>query len=95
MTDATTSSDEKLFGFPGPNDSTEKALLSWIRGVVQSNHRLVEALERLRRSYKLASAGRPDPDASETLWMVEIALSDAYSSRNATAVKSSLGPEKA
>jgi hypothetical protein len=94
MTNATTSSDKKLFGFPGPHDSIETTLLSWIRGVVRSNHQLVQALERLRRSHKRISAGKSDPDALEILWQVEIALSDAHSSRNAIAVKSSLGPEK-
>jgi hypothetical protein len=77
-----------LLGFPGSQDSVEAKLLSWIRGVVQSNDQLVDALERLRCSYKVLQKGKSVPEIAEILWQVEVALSDAERSRNALALKS-------
>jgi hypothetical protein len=88
MTNAKNPTDKKLLGFPGSDDSVERKLFSWIRGVVQSNDQLVDALERMRRSYNLLSAGGSVPDVAEILWQVEIALRDAERSRNALALKS-------
>jgi hypothetical protein len=84
--------DKKLLGFPALHGSVEMKLLGWIRGVLQSNDQLVEALEHLRRSYKVLQTGKSVPDAAEILWQVELALSDAQRSRNALALKSSQGP---
>lgn len=95
MTSAKKLPDKKLLGFPASHDSAEVKLLSWVRGIVQSNDQLVGALERLRRSYKVLQTGESVPDAAEILWQVEVALSDAQRSRNALALKSSQGPGKA
>jgi hypothetical protein len=95
MTNAKKLPDKKLLGFPASHDSVEAKLLGWIRGILQSNDQLVEALEHLRRSYKVLQTGKSVPDASEILWQVEVALSDAQRSRNALASKSSQGPRKA
>jgi hypothetical protein len=92
MSNAKKLPDKKVLEFPTSRESVETKLLSWIRGVVQSNDQLVEALERLRRSYKVLQTGRSVPDAAEILWQVEVALSDAQRSRNALSLESSQGP---
>jgi hypothetical protein len=88
MTNVKKPSGKKLLGFPGSQDSVETELLRWVRGVVLSNDQLVDALERLRRSYKAFQTGQSVPDAPETLWQVEVALRDAQRSRSALALKS-------
>jgi hypothetical protein len=88
MTNAKKPPDKKLIGFPGFQDSVETELLCWVRGVVVSNDQLVDALERLRSSYKVLQTGKSVPDAAETLWQVEVALRDAERSRSALALKS-------
>jgi hypothetical protein len=95
MTIAKKLPDKKLLSFPASHDSVETKLLGWIRGILQSNDQLVEALEHLRCSYKVLQTGKSVPDAAEILWRVEVALSDAQRSRNALALKSSQGPGKA
>ena len=92
MTIAKKLPDKKVLGFPTSGESVETKLLGWIRGVLQSNDQLVEALEHLRRSYKVLQTGKSVLDAPEILWQVEVALSDAQRSRNALALKSSQGP---
>jgi hypothetical protein len=94
MTNAKKLRDKKLLGFPAPRESVETKLLGWIRGVLQSHDQLVDALEQLRRSYKVLQTGKPVPDAAQVLWQVEVALSDAQRSRNALALKYSQGPGK-
>jgi hypothetical protein len=86
---------KKLLGVVASQDAVEVKLLSWVRGVVQSNDQLLDALKRLHRSYLVLSAGKSVPDAEEILWQVGIAVSDAERSRNALALKSSGGPERA
>jgi hypothetical protein len=88
MTNAKKSPGKKLLGFPDSQDSAETKLLRWVRGVVLSNDQLVDALERLRSSYKVLQTGNSVPDAAETLWEVEAALRDAERSRSALALKS-------
>jgi hypothetical protein len=95
MTNSKKLPDKKLLGFPASRESVETKLLDWIRGVLQSNDQLVNALEHLRRSYKVLQTGKSVPDAAKVLWQVEVALSDAERSRNALALKSSQGPGKA
>jgi hypothetical protein len=95
MTNAKKLPEKKLLGFPASHDSVEAKLLSRVRGIVQSNDQLVDALERLRRSYKVLQTEKSVPDAAEILWEVEVALSDAQRSRNALASKSSRRPGKA
>jgi hypothetical protein len=82
MTNAKKPLDKKLLGFPECQESIEAKLLSWIRGVVQSNDQLVDALDRLHGSYKVLQTGKSVPDAAEILWQAEVALSDAERSRN-------------
>jgi hypothetical protein len=67
MSNAKKLPDKNLLGFPTSRESVETKLLSWIRGVVQSNDQSVEALERLRRSYKVLQTGKSVPDAAEIL----------------------------
>jgi hypothetical protein len=95
MTNAKKLTDKKLLGFPTTRESVEVKLLGWIRGILQSNDQLVDALEHLRRSYKALQTGKSVPDAANVLWQVEVALSDAERSRTALALKSSQGPGKA
>jgi hypothetical protein len=95
MTNAKKLPDKKLLSFPTSHDSVETKLLGWIRGILQSNDQLVEALEHLRLSYKVLQTGKSVPDAAEILWQVEVTLSEAQRSRNALASKSSQGPGKA
>lgn len=95
MTNATKPPNKKLLGFPGSRDSVETKLLSWIRGIVQSNDELIRGLECLREPYKVLLAGQSVTDAAEILWQVEVALSDAKRSRNALELKSSEGPGRA
>jgi hypothetical protein len=92
MTKANKPPDKKLLGFPESLDSVETKLLRWVRGVVLSNDQLVDALERLRSSYKVLQTGKFVPDATETLWQVKGALRDAERSRSVLALKPSQGP---
>jgi hypothetical protein len=62
--------EKKLLGFPASHDSVGAKLLSWIRGIVQSNDQLVDALEHSQRSYKVLQTGKSAPDAAEILWQV-------------------------
>jgi hypothetical protein len=70
MTNANKLPEKKLLGFSASHDSVEAKLLSWIRGIVQSNDQLVDALEHLQRSYKVLQTGKSVPDAAEILWQV-------------------------
>jgi hypothetical protein len=88
MTNAKKPPGKKLLGFPGSQDSVEAKLFRWVRGVVLSNDQLVDALERLRSSYKVLQTGKFVPDAAKILWQVEVALRDAERSRSAFALKS-------
>ncbi len=65
-----------------PADGIGPQLVSWVRGVVKSNDELVLALTRLRRSYKVLLAGKPDTDTEEVLWQVEGALQEAERAKN-------------
>jgi len=87
--------NKKPLRFPVPHDDVTTRLLSWIRGIVQSNHELVDALERLRFSYKALLAEASVRDAEPILWQVEVALKDAERSRNALAPASLRGPDRA
>jgi hypothetical protein len=51
--------------------------VNWIREVAASNNELVDALNRLRLSYKVLLAGEPVTDAHEILRQVEGALRSA------------------
>lgn len=68
---------DNVLKFVTTQDETERQLLNWIRGVVESNNKLVPALERLRQSYRAILAGNPATNADEVLWQVETALKHA------------------
>jgi hypothetical protein len=87
--------NKKPLRFPGPHDDVTTRLLNWVRGIVQSNHELVDALERLRFSYKEHMAGTSVRDAERILWQVELALKNAERSNNALAPASLRGPDRA
>jgi hypothetical protein len=72
----------RVLDFTMPGEGIGPQLVSWVRGVVKSNDELVLALTRLRRSYKLLLAGKPDADAEAVLWQVEGALQEAERSKN-------------
>lgn len=95
MTNEKKPPNKNLLGFPASRDSVETKLLNWIRGILQSNDQLVDALKHLRRSYNVLEAGKSVPESAEILWQVEVALRDAERSRNALALKSSQGPGRA
>jgi hypothetical protein len=71
----------ELLGFTVPQD-VERQLVNWIRGVAESNNELVDALNRLRFSYKVLLAGEPVTDAHEILRQVEGALRSADKAKN-------------
>ena len=59
-----------------PRD-VELRLVNWIRGVAESNNELVDALNRLRLSYKVLLGGESVTDAHEILSQVEGVLRNA------------------
>jgi hypothetical protein len=95
MAYTTRMANKKPLLFPVPQDDVEERLLTWIRGIVQSNHELVGVLERLRHSYKALLAGNPVTDAVAILWQIEVALKDAERSKNALALGLLRGPDSA
>jgi hypothetical protein len=77
MSNTKESQAKRVLEFVTTQDDVERQLLNWIRGVVENNNKLVQALERLRHSYRILLAGRPITDAEDVLWQVETALEDA------------------
>jgi hypothetical protein len=72
----------KVLQFAKPQASVEGELEKWFRGVMQSNHDLVSALERLRESYKELLAEKPVTEADHAVLMaVEITLRNARNAR--------------
>jgi hypothetical protein len=72
----------KVLPFAKPQASVEGELEKWFRGVMQSNHDLVSALERLRDSYKELLAEKPVTEADHAVLMaVEITLRNARNAR--------------
>jgi hypothetical protein len=80
--------------FPEPQDDATR-LLTWVRGIIQSNHELVDALEHLRHSYKALLGGTSVTDAQAILWQVDVALKVAERSKTALAPDSTRGPHRA
>jgi hypothetical protein len=72
----------KVLPFAVSRLAAEEHLEQWIRGIVQSNSELENALERLRNSYKAMLAGKPLTDADEILMAVETALGSVEKTRN-------------
>ena len=85
----------RVLEFTMPGDGIGPQLVSWVRGVVKSNDELVLALTRLRRSYKVLLAGKPDTDAEVVLWQVEGALQEAERSKNLLAQHTAQEPQGA
>jgi hypothetical protein len=92
LTYTTRPPNKKLLQFPVTQDDVATRLLNWIRGIVQSNQELVNALERLRLSFEALLDGTPVTDAKAILWQVEVALKNAERSKTALALKSFQGP---
>jgi hypothetical protein len=88
-------SSNKLLEFTVPQDGIGLQLVTWVRGIVKSNHELVSALSRLQRSYKALLAGMPVTDAGELLCQVEGALQEADRCKNAVASYSAREPHGA
>jgi hypothetical protein len=93
MTYAPRPPNKKPLRFAAPHEDLHTRLVRWIRGVVQSNHELVDALQQLRLSYKALPAGTPVRDAELILSQVEVALKDAERSKNALGPASLRGPD--
>ncbi len=72
----------KVLQFEQPKEAAEGELEKWFRGVMQSNHDLMSALERLRDSYKglLARQSVIELDTA-VLMAVEITLRNAKNAR--------------
>jgi hypothetical protein len=67
----------KILPFAVPPASREGQLEKWFRGVIQSNHDLIAALERLRDSYQLLMQ-KPASEADQAVLLaVEITLNRA------------------
>jgi hypothetical protein len=62
----------------------EIELVNWVRGIAESNDELVDALTRLRLSYKVLLTGEPVTDAHEVLRQVEGALKSANKAKDMT-----------
>jgi hypothetical protein len=72
----------KVLQFSTPEASVEGELEKWFRGVMQSNHDLMFALERLRDSYKKLLAEKAVTEADQAVLMaVEITLRNARNAR--------------
>jgi hypothetical protein len=71
----------KVLPFVAPVASVEGKLEKWFRGVIQSNHDLTTALERLRDSYE-RQAKKPLTEADRAVLLaVEITLKNAQNAR--------------
>ena len=71
----------KVLQFAAPQASVEGELEKWFRGVMQSNHDLIFALERLRDSYKQLLAEKVTQADEAVLMAVEITLRKARNAR--------------
>jgi hypothetical protein len=71
----------KVLPFTVREPSREGQLEKWFRGVIQSNHDLIAALERLRDSYQVRMQ-KPASEADQAVLLaVEITLSQARSAQ--------------
>jgi hypothetical protein len=73
----------KVLPFVVPEASREGTLEKWFRGVIQSNHDLITALERLRDSYQGLLAEKPLTEADEAILLaVQITLNNARNAQS-------------
>jgi hypothetical protein len=93
MTCAARPPNKKPLRFSLPHDDVTTRLLSWIRGIVQSNYEFADAF--LRFSYKALLAATSARDGEPVLWQVELALKNAERSKNALAPASLRGADRA
>jgi SUMO ligase MMS21 Smc5/6 complex component len=70
-------SPEAVLPFSLPKQGVEDQIETWIRGVLRSNDDLVNALVRLRDSYRTTSVGESVNDKDEILAQVQAALEGA------------------
>jgi hypothetical protein len=72
----------KILPFVSGQPSPEGQLEKWFLGVMQSNHDLISALERLRDSYKRLLADKVLGEAEQAVLLaVEITLRNARNAR--------------
>jgi hypothetical protein len=71
----------KVLQFAVREPSREGQLEKWFRGVIQSNHDLIAALERLRDSYQLQMQIPATEADQAVLLAVEVTLSQARSAQ--------------
>jgi hypothetical protein len=72
----------KILPFVVPQAAMEGKLEKWFRGVIQSNHDLTTALERLRDSYRELLANKPLTEADQAVLLaVQITLTNARNAR--------------
>ena len=73
----------KVLAFAAPALSAEGKLEKWFRGVIQSNHDLVTALERLSDSYKGLLGETPLTERDQAVLLaVQITLVNARNAQN-------------
>ena len=73
----------KVLTFAPRQSSTDGKLEKWFRGVIQSNHDLVTALERLSDSYKGLLGEKPLTETEQAVLLaVQITLNNARNARN-------------
>ena len=78
----TTRAPAKVLQFEQSKASIEGELEKWFRGVMQSNHDLMSALERLRDSYRRLLAQRTVTEVDTAVLMaVEVTLRNARNAR--------------
>ncbi len=70
-------SPEAVLPFSLPKQGVEDQIETWIRGVLRSNDDLVNALVRLRDSYRTTLVGESVNDEDEILAQVQAALEGA------------------
>jgi hypothetical protein len=71
----------KILPFAAPQQSREGQLEKWFRGVIQSNHDLIAALEGLRDSYQVLMQRQASEADEAVLLAVEVTLSRARSAQ--------------
>jgi hypothetical protein len=72
----------KVLQFVTDQPSPEGQLEMWFLGVMQSNHDLISALERLRDSYKTLLADKMHDEANQAVLLaVDITLRNARNAR--------------
>ncbi len=84
MIEQTTKRSHKVLPFvPAKPSHEEGKLEKWFRGVIQSNHDLITALERLSDSYKGLLGGEPMTERDQAILLaVQVTLNNARNAQN-------------